>query len=88
MTRGTSQKMLMREMKHYFPPRWRVSEVATRMAGNEVHGTIKIRCITDSKTFLSDFDAVIGPDCKIKEFHLDGVKLTGKVACPGAEPSS
>jgi len=76
-------KQLITEMKHYFPARWRVSEVTTRMAGDEAHGMIKIRCITDGKTFLSDFDALLGPDGKIKEFRLDGVKLTGKVACPG-----
>ena len=70
-------------MKRYFPPRWRVSEISTRMAGREAHGTIKIRCITDSKTFLSDFDAVLGPDGRIKQFRLDGVELTGTVACPG-----
>jgi hypothetical protein len=82
---GQVQQRLLREMSAFFPNRWEVADMKTRVAGNEAKGTIKIHCTADDKTFMSDFDAKLDTEGRVEEFALDGVVVKRKLGCESAD---
>lgn len=62
-------------MEKYFPDRWEVSGLQSRIDGRGVSGAIKIHCREDDKVFLSDFSAKLDAGGKISELTLDGVTV-------------
>jgi hypothetical protein len=65
----------LKEMKTHFPDRWKVEHMQTRFEGKNVVGAIKIHCLEDDKTFLSDFSARLDERGRISELTLDGVHV-------------
>ncbi len=85
MKESVLKQKLLREMSVFFPKRWEVAEMRTRMTGNEARGTIKIHCSADDKTFMSDFDAKLDSKGRISQFALDGVVVKKKLGCAVAD---
>ena len=76
---------LLKEMSAFFPSRWEVAGMSTRVAGGRAVGTIKIHCAADNKTFMSDFDARLDSKGDVEEFALDGVVVKSKLGCEGQD---
>ncbi len=85
MRKGELEQKLLQEMKAFFPWRWEVAEIRSRMHGSEAAGTIKIYCSSDNKTFLTDFEAKLDARGGLEEFSLDGVVVKKKLGCEDAE---
>lgn len=75
MDKKPTKSSLVRQMGKYFPDRWEVSGLRSRVEGRDVTGAIKIHCREDDKVFLSDFSAKLDGEGKISELTLDGVAV-------------
>ncbi len=85
MVKEELEQKLLREMKVFFPKRWEVSEMRSRVSGPGASGTIKIFCSSDNKTFMTDFEAKLDARGELEEFSLDGVVVKKKLGCPDTE---
>ena len=82
MAKRVTKAALLTQMKAHFPDRWEVSHMDSRVDGQHVVGAIKIRCLEDEKTFLSDFTARLDDQGRLAAFTLDGVnvgKFVGRI---------
>ena len=70
-----AESKLATEIQKLLPPRLKVSRLQGKVNGNIVTGTLKIYCTSDLKSFLSDFEAVIGEDGRAKDILLDGLDI-------------
>ncbi len=75
MPKPVAKSVLLKQMKAYFPDRWEVNRLDSRIEGLNAAGAIKIHCHEDDKVFLSDFSAKLDSKGRIVEFSLDGVQV-------------
>ena len=70
-----SKPTLLKQMSKYFPDRWEVTKIESRIEGPNVVGAIKIHCMQDDKVFLSDFAAKLDGKGRLTGLTLDGVEV-------------
>lgn len=70
-----TKSLLLKEMKSYFPDRWEVERLNSKVEGLNAAGTVKIHCREDDKVFLSDFSAKLDSKGRVVELSLDGVQV-------------
>ncbi len=70
-----AKSALLEQMKAYFPDRWEVERLDSRVEGPNAVGAIKIHCHEDDKVFLSDFAAKLDSKGRVVELSLDGVQV-------------
>lgn len=75
MKRKTTKTKLLKQMGEYFPDRWDVTRLRSRVSGSDVVGTLRIHCKEDDKVFLSDFSAKLDAEGSLKDLTLDGVQV-------------
>jgi hypothetical protein len=75
LRRAPSKASLKRQLGAYFPDRWEIERLESRIEGENMLGTIKIHCLQDDKVFLSDFAARLDDKGKIQRLTLDGVNV-------------